>query len=191
MGTWNDCYRHAETQREYWMAGFGPIVANRFKSRLRDIHSYRSISSTNWELTFADGAHRWWRTYPAIYREFVEVISKAKAEALRPHRSIDHAIDLEPSYNLPYGRITIERSSVERSFQLSWVESSGIHAIAWIKVTCSRGRILHLDLDLKIPCHMDWSMSGYFLMVDMSPDFGTAMKSQWKTDIMEVSKYYL
>jgi len=28
-----------------------------------------------------------------------------------------------------------------------------------------------MDLDLKIPCHMDGSMSGYFLMMDdMSPD---------------------
>jgi hypothetical protein len=44
-----------------------------------------------------------------------------------------------------------------------------------------------MDLDLKIPCHMDGSMSGYFLMMDMSPNYGTAMKSQWKTDIMEVS----
>jgi hypothetical protein len=46
----------------------------------------------------------------AIYGDFVEVISKAKAEALPPHRSIDQAIDFEPGYNLPYGRITIERS---------------------------------------------------------------------------------
>jgi hypothetical protein len=39
---------------------------------------------------------------------------------------------------------------------------------------------------------MDGSMSGYFLMMDdMSPDYGTAMKSQWETDIMEVSKYDL
>ena len=35
---------------------------------------------------------------------------------------------------------------------------------------------------------MDGSMSGYFLrMDDMSPDYGTVMMSQWKTDIMEVS----
>jgi len=46
-----------------------------------------------------DGGH-----IPAIYGDFVEVISKAKAEALPPH-SIDHAIDLEPGYNLPFGRI--------------------------------------------------------------------------------------
>ena len=44
-----------------------------------------------------------------------------------------------------------------------------------------------MDLDLKIPCHMDGSISGYFLMLD----YGTAIKSQWKTDIMEVNKYDL
>jgi hypothetical protein len=42
---------------------------------------------------------------PATYREFVEVFSTDKAETLPPHRSTDHAIDLEPSYNLPYGWI--------------------------------------------------------------------------------------
>jgi hypothetical protein len=42
---------------------------------------------------------------PAIYGDFVDAISKAKAEALPPRRSIDHAIDLEHGYNLPYGRI--------------------------------------------------------------------------------------
>ena len=35
---------------------------------------------------------------------------------------------------------------------------------------------------------MDRSMSGYFLMMDdMSPDYRTAMNTQWKADIMEVS----
>jgi hypothetical protein len=39
-----------------------------------------------------------------------------------------------------------------------------------------------------ISCYMDGSTSVYFLMMDdMSPDYGTAMKSQGKTDIMEVS----
>jgi len=42
---------------------------------------------------------------PAVYSEFVDVFSKAKAETLAPHRSIDHAIDLEPGFKLPYGRI--------------------------------------------------------------------------------------
>ena len=45
-----------------------------------------------------------------------------------------------------------------------------------------------MNLDLKVPCNMARSMSGYFLMMDdMSPDHGTAMNSQWKIDIMEVS----
>jgi len=39
--------RLAETRREYWTAGLGPIEVNRFKSGLLDIPSYRSISSTN------------------------------------------------------------------------------------------------------------------------------------------------
>jgi len=47
-----------------------------------------------------DGGH-----IPATYGEFVEVFSKDKVETLPPHRSTDHAIDLEPGYNLPYGRI--------------------------------------------------------------------------------------
>jgi hypothetical protein len=47
-----------------------------------------------------DGGH-----IPATYGEFVEVFSKEQAETLPPHRSTDHAIDLEPGYNLPYGRI--------------------------------------------------------------------------------------
>jgi hypothetical protein len=34
---------------------------------------------------------------------------------------------------------------------------------------------------------MDGSMSGYLLMMDMSPDYESAMKSQWKAAIMEVS----
>jgi hypothetical protein len=45
----------------------------------------------------------------AIYREFVDVISNAKPEALPP-LPIDNAIDLKRGYNLPYGRFTIERS---------------------------------------------------------------------------------
>jgi hypothetical protein len=46
-----------------------------------------------------------------------------------------------------------------------------------------------MDLDLKIPCHIDGSMSGYYLIMDdMPPNYGSAMRSQWKTDIMEISK---
>jgi len=51
-----------------------------------------------------DGGH-----IPAIHGDFVEVFCK-EAKTLPPHQSIDHAIDLEPGYNFPYGRITIKRS---------------------------------------------------------------------------------
>jgi hypothetical protein len=47
-----------------------------------------------------DGGH-----IPAIYRDFVEVFSKAMRETLPPDRSTNHAIDLVPGYNLPYGGI--------------------------------------------------------------------------------------
>ena len=46
-----------------------------------------------------DGGH-----IPALYGEFVAVFTN-EPETLVPHRSIDHAIDLERSYNLPFGRI--------------------------------------------------------------------------------------
>jgi hypothetical protein len=42
---------------------------------------------------------------PAVYSQFVDMFSKAKADSLSLHRSIDHAIDLEPGFKLPYGRI--------------------------------------------------------------------------------------
>ena len=35
----------------------------------------------------------------------MEVFSKQEEETLPPHRATDHAIDLEPGYHLPYGRI--------------------------------------------------------------------------------------
>jgi len=47
-----------------------------------------------------DGGH-----IPAIYGDFVQVFTKTKAETLPPPRSNDHALDLEPGYNLPYGQI--------------------------------------------------------------------------------------
>ena len=42
---------------------------------------------------------------PAHYQELVEVFSEEKAKTLPPHRPIDHAIDLEPDYKLPSGRM--------------------------------------------------------------------------------------
>jgi len=62
---------------------------------------------------FADGAGTTTKMVPevngghilAIYGDYVEVFSKAKAETLPPHQSTDPAIELESGYNWPYGRI--------------------------------------------------------------------------------------
>jgi len=59
------------------------------------------IDIDNVEMVTTDDGGR----IPAQYQEIVEVFSKKKPEALPPHRQIDHAIDLEPDYKLPYGRI--------------------------------------------------------------------------------------
>ena len=63
-----------------------------------------------------DGGH-----IPAKYQEFVEVFSKAKAETLPPHRSIDHAID--PRHKLPYGR-TYYLSEVESRTLKAYIETN-------------------------------------------------------------------
>jgi hypothetical protein len=39
------------------------------------------------------------------YKDYVDLSSKDRAETVAPYRRIDHAIDLEPNFNLPYGRI--------------------------------------------------------------------------------------
>jgi len=41
---------------------------------------------------------------PAKYQEFVEVCGKKMAETLPLQRQIDHAMDLDPDYKLPYGQ---------------------------------------------------------------------------------------
>jgi len=60
---------------------------------------------------------------PAKYSEFVEVFSKAKAEALPLHRSINHAIDLESGSKLPYGRI-YNLSEVELRTLKAYIETN-------------------------------------------------------------------
>jgi len=113
MGTLNDCYRHAETRREYRTAGLGPILENRFKPGLLDIPPDHSIPIMNQELMFADGAGTMTNMaptddgghIPATYGEFVEVFSTNKSETLPLHRATDPAIDLEHSYSFQYGRI--------------------------------------------------------------------------------------
>jgi len=129
----------------------------------------------NRELTFADPASTTSKLVAkgntghisAKYRDFVEVFSKGKMKTLLPHHSIDLAIDLEPRYNLP-------DEYISNGMELRWMELSSVEwpsmpAIAWNMITCSK--CLVMDLDFKIRCHMDGSMSVYCLMIDdMTPD---------------------
>jgi len=65
-----------------------------------------------------DGGH-----IPATYGEFVDVFSKESAETLPPHRSTDHAIDLKPGYNLPYGLI-FNLSEFELRTSMAYIEAN-------------------------------------------------------------------
>jgi hypothetical protein len=38
-------------------------------------------------------------------KDYADVFSQDRAEILAPHRPINHTIDLEPGFNIPYGRI--------------------------------------------------------------------------------------
>jgi len=60
-------------------------------------HVINSVAST---VEVDDGSR-----IPSTYKEFVDIFSKTKVETLPPHRTTDHATDLEPNTKLPYGRI--------------------------------------------------------------------------------------
>jgi len=57
------------------------------------------------------------------YKDYVDVFSKDRAETLAPHRPIDHAIDLEPGFNIPYGRI-YNLSEVELKTLKAYIETN-------------------------------------------------------------------
>ena len=59
----------------------------------------------------------------AQYKEFVEVFGKRMAETLPPHRQIDHTIDLEPDYKLPYGW-NYKLSEVELKTLMAYIETN-------------------------------------------------------------------
>jgi hypothetical protein len=91
------------------MAGLGSCVGEQLMTRPpgSPVSALTPLKSQG--LTLTEGAYTVPTDdggyIPAKYSECVEVFSKAKEEALPPHRSIDHAIDLESGYKLPYGRI--------------------------------------------------------------------------------------
>jgi hypothetical protein len=73
------------------------------------------------------------------YKDYVDVFSKERAETLAPHRPIDHVIDLEPDFKLPYGRI----------YNLSEVELETLKA--YIETTLANGFIQRSSLPAAAP----------------------------------------
>jgi hypothetical protein len=57
------------------------------------------------------------------YKDYVDVFSKDRADTLAPHRPTDHAIDLEPGFNVPSGRIN-NLSEVELNTFTAYIESN-------------------------------------------------------------------
>jgi hypothetical protein len=55
--------------------------------------------------------------------DYVDEFSKDRAETLAPHRPIDHAIDLEPGINIPYGRI-YNLSEVELKTHKAYIKTN-------------------------------------------------------------------
>jgi hypothetical protein len=60
---------------------------------------------------------------PAQYQGFVVVLSKVKAETVPPQRPTDHAIDLEPGFTLPNGRI-YNLSELELKMLKAYIETN-------------------------------------------------------------------
>jgi len=131
----------------------------------------------------------------AIYGEFSEGVGN-EAEKLLPHRVFEHAIDFEFCYNSLCGRIRIEQSLVERTWldgswvEWSWVEWSwvvflqlgGIRSHAhkagsWIWT--GRSHAIWMD---------QWVGNFLWWAICYRMDYGAVMKSQLKTDSIEVSK---
>jgi len=65
------------------------------------------------------------------YKDYVDVSIKDRAETLALQRPLDHAIELEPDFNLPYGRI----------YNLSEVNSKTLKA--YIETNLADGFIQH------------------------------------------------
>ena len=99
-----------------------------------------------------DGGH-----IPAKYAEFVTVFSKTQVEILPPHRSTDHAIDLEPGSKLPYRRIynlsEVElcalKAYIETNLENGFIQRSSSPAASLILFVRKKDGSLHLCVDYR------------------------------------------
>ena len=87
----------------------------------------------------------------------MEVFSKTKADTLTPHRSIDHAIDLELGCKIPYGRIynlsEVElktlKAYIETNLANGFIQRSSSPAVAPILFVKKKDRGLRLCVDYR------------------------------------------
>jgi len=99
-----------------------------------------------------DGGH-----IPAIFGEFVEVFSQATAETLLSPRLTDHGIELEPSYNLPYGQIynllefelRTSKAYIEANLANVFIQRSSLPAAAPILFAKKMDGALRLCVDYR------------------------------------------
>jgi len=92
------------------MVALGPIVAKCWFSNLLDIPPCHSTSSTKLELAFVDRAGTITHVVPiddgglipVLYPQLVKNSTKVQVWTHQLHRSTDHAIDMVPSYLVPY-----------------------------------------------------------------------------------------
>jgi hypothetical protein len=107
---------------------------NHFKSGLLDIPHYRSIyvyyelrtNVCRWSrYCDKDGVYRGWRTYPAIYRDFMKGIQQSQGGD-SPAASVNCN---QFGTRLQFARWV--------DLQLLGVGWRDINAIVWIKITCS------------------------------------------------------
>jgi hypothetical protein len=87
----------------------------------------------------------------------VDVFSKTKAETLAPHCPIDHAIDLEPGFKIPYGRIynlsecelQTLKAYIERNLANGFIQRSSSSAAAPILFAKKKDGGLRLCVDYR------------------------------------------
>jgi len=165
----NHCWL-SETQRETPDGWSWSDFGEPYFSGLLDILPHCSIWIIDWKLTFADGAgqqQRWCQqTMDHLYlsQQYTEISLRfsAKPRLRQPHCISQWAMQLTwiPATISAMSGFPIDQSGFEQS-GVEWnSEGSGINAIRWNMIMCSRGWICHLELFLKIPCHMEELMCG-------------------------------
>jgi len=107
------------------------------------------------------------------YKYYVDVFSQDRAETLAPHWPIDHTINLEPGFNIPYGRI----------YNLSEVELKTLKA--YIETNLANGFIQRSSSPAAAPIlFVKKKDSGLRLCVDYRALNGATVKNRYPLPLM-------